>query len=80
MLCHHFGLDPLGVIASGSLLISAAADRSQAIVDRLTEAGIQATKIGKVVPADQGCRIRSSDGTLRPLPEFARDEITRLFE
>jgi len=79
-LCRHFGLDPLGVIASGSLLISAAEDRSQAIVKRLAEAGINATLIGEVVPADQGCRMRSADGTLRPLPEFPRDEITRLFE
>jgi len=29
---------------------------------------------------EQGCRIRSADATLRPLPESARDEITRLFE
>jgi len=79
-LCRHFGLDPLGVIASGSLLMSAAEERSQAIVDRLVEAGIQATVIGQVVPADQGCRMRSADGTTRALPEFPRDEITRLFE
>ena len=80
ILCRHFGLDPLGVIASGSLLISAAEDRSQAIVDRLGEAGIAAARIGEMVPADQGCRIRSAVGTLRPLPEFARDEIARLFQ
>ncbi len=79
-LCDHFGLDQLGVIASGSLLISAAADQSQEIVERLTAAGIDATLIGEVVPADQGCRMRSADGTLRALPEFPRDEITRLFE
>lgn len=79
-LCHHFNLDPLGVIASGSLLISAAADRSQEIVERISAAGIDATLIGEVVPADQGCQMRSNDGTLRPLPEFPRDEITRLFD
>lgn len=79
-LCRHFGLDPLGLIASGSLLISAAADRSHAIVERLVEAEIDAALIGEVVPSDESCRMRSADGTLRPLPEFPRDEITRLFE
>lgn len=79
-LCHHFNLDPLGVIASGSLLISAVADRSQAIMARLAKAGIDATLIGEVVPADKGCQMRSADGTMRPLPEFPRDEITRLFD
>jgi hydrogenase maturation factor len=34
-LCRHFGLDPLGLIASGSLLIAAAPDRVEAIVTRL---------------------------------------------
>jgi len=79
-LCRHFGLDPLGVIASGSLLISAAADRAQAIVERLADAGIDATLIGEVVPTEQGCRLRSRDGTTQRLPEFPRDEIIRLFE
>ncbi len=79
-LCRHFGLDPLGLIASGTLLIAAAADRAGAVVARLESEGITAAEIGRVVPEDEGCRLRSADGSLRPLPEFARDEITRLFE
>jgi len=79
-LCHHFGLDPLGLIGSGSLLIAAAKDRAGAIVERLQSEGIAASEIGEVVPADQGCRVRSADQSLCPLPAFLRDEITRLFE
>jgi len=79
-LCRHFGLDPLGLIASGSLLIAAAKDRASAIVGRLSEESIPATKIGDVVAAGQGCRVRAADRSLRPLPTFSRDEITRLFE
>ena len=80
MLCRHFGLDPLGLIGSGSLLIAADQDRAAAIVSRLTSQGIAAVTIGQIVPADQGCRIRTADGSLGPLPTFARDEITRLFQ
>jgi hydrogenase expression/formation protein HypE len=79
-LCRRFGLDPLGLIASGSLVIAAARDRATAMVDHLKAEGIAAAEIGEVVPAEQGCRLRSADGSLRPLPTFARDEITRLFE
>jgi hydrogenase expression/formation protein HypE len=79
-LCRHFGLDPLGLIGSGSLLIAAARDRRAAIVERLRSEGIAAAEIGEVVSAEQGCQMRSADGSLRPLPTFPRDEITRLFQ
>ena len=79
MLCRHFGLNPLGLIGSGSLLIAADQTSAAAIVGRLTSQGIAAVTIGQIVPADQGCRIRTTDGSLRPLPTFTRDEITRLF-
>jgi hydrogenase maturation factor len=80
MLCRRFGLDPLGLIGSGALLIAAAKDRADGMVGRLRSEGIAAAEIGEVVSADQGCRIRSADGRLRALPTFDRDEITRLFE
>jgi hydrogenase maturation factor len=80
VVCKHFGLEPLGLIASGSLLISAGREQARAITERLGAAGINAEVIGEVVSAEQGCSLRSAEGTLRPLPTFARDEIARLFE
>lgn len=79
-LCRHFGLDPLGLIASGSLLIAAEEQRAAAIVKRLESEGIAAAVIGRVVAAEQGCSLRCADGSLHPLPKFARDEIARLFQ
>lgn len=78
-LCRHFGLDPLGLIGSGSLLIAAAPGRADAIVARLTDTRIAAAVIGEIVPAEQGCAMRFPDGTRQPLPVFERDEIARLF-
>jgi len=80
VVCRHYGLDPLGLIASGALAVIAAEERAPAIVERLQSEGIAAGVIGKVVPADQRCRLRSADGSLRPLPSFARDEIVRVLE
>ncbi len=79
-ICRHFHLDPLGLIASGSLLISADPLQADPIVSRLKEQGVAAAAIGTVVPAGNGCVLRSAAGKERPLPQFARDEITRLFE
>lgn len=77
-LCTYFGLDPLGLIASGALLIAVSpADRPQ-LLTRLAVAGIPATAIGSITPAGSG-RLLRRDGQLIDLPTFARDEVTRLF-
>ena len=78
-LCNHFGLDPLGIIASGALLITADPTYTPAIVDQLEQTGIKASVIGRVQPAENG-RLLVRENNSRPLPTFARDEITRLFE
>ena len=78
-LCTHFGLDPLGVIASGSLLIASEPQATHKIVEALLRAGIGASVIGRVQPPEQGRILSGPDGS-RPLPVFARDEIARLFE
>lgn len=78
-LCRHFGLEPLGVIASGALLIAADPQRSATIVTRLEQAGIRATVIGRAAPPAWGRLLIGPSGP-QPLPIFSRDEITRLFE
>ena len=77
-ICGALRLDPLGLIASGSLLIAAAAGSAGAIVDALEAEHIQATVIGSVQEAP-GVVLRTASGE-RPLPIFARDEIARLFD
>jgi hydrogenase expression/formation protein HypE len=77
-LCAHFGLDPLGTIASGALLIACPATETAPIVGALVGAGIRATILGRVVEQQQGCRLLSPQEE-RLLPSFARDEIARLF-
>lgn len=79
-ICRHFDLDPLGLIASGSLVVVAERGRAAAIVERLESEGIAAAVIGEVVPGDDGCRIRGADGSLVPLASFDRDEIIPVFE
>jgi hydrogenase maturation factor len=70
------GLDPLGMLASGSLLV--AADRADAprLVAAGRAAGIPTTEIGEVVPPDVGF-ILTERGGVRPLPEFEIDEVSR---
>lgn len=78
-LCSAFGLDPLGVIASGSLLLTTPERLVASLIDRLQSASIPCTAIGRVVPPEEGLTL-SRGGARRPLPRFATDEIARLFD
>ena len=79
-LCAHLGLDPWGIIASGSLLLAVESAQADRVVDALRQQSIEATVIGRV--RDRSDRpivlAQSSDGAY-PLVPFERDEITRLF-
>jgi hydrogenase maturation factor len=77
-LCRVFDLDPLGVIASGALLIAVSPDDAQAIQRALVAEGIPAFEIGRVVEQVAGVTLCTAQGR-GPLPRFARDEIARLF-
>ena len=78
-LCSAFDLDPLGVISSGALLIGCTADSAPLIVAALEKEGIRSSRIGTVHAAGFGLRLRR-EGRLMPLPRFAADEITRIFQ
>jgi hydrogenase maturation factor len=78
-LCEALELDPLGLIASGALLLAVASDDADAIRAALGEEEIAAACIGRVVAPERGVVLRSG-GLEHPLPRFERDEIARLFE
>jgi hydrogenase expression/formation protein HypE len=73
-LCARLGLDPLGLIASGALLMAVAPEDAAGIQDALERAGIAVSRIGHVERREQGIVLRSANGE-RPLPRFERDEI-----
>ncbi len=77
-LCNRFGLDPLGLIASGSLLLSLAAEDAVRVEAALEAEGIPAAIIGEVVPLESGVTLIMGDQA-QVLPRFEPDEIARLF-
>ena len=48
-LCAALGLDPLGLIGSGSLLVACSAADAGSLLEALTVAGIEAADIGRSV-------------------------------
>ncbi len=75
-VCRALSLDPLGLLASGALLFSAAPGEAHRALPALHDAGIAAAIIGEAA-AGRGVTLRTASGS-RPLPAFPQDEITRL--
>jgi hydrogenase maturation factor len=71
-----FGLDPLGMLASGALLVAARPDAVPALVAAADDACIPIADIGEVVPEAEGFVLVTADGR-RPLPEWTTDEVSR---
>jgi hydrogenase expression/formation protein HypE len=76
-LCQAAGLEPLGLLASGALLIALPPQDSDRLLAALQEAGITAGRLGTVTPKDAGVIIDRREGGSTALPTFARDEVAR---
>lgn len=74
-VCHALGLNPLGAIASGALLLAVAPGSVEPICRALEGEGIPCAEIGAL---HSGPAV-AVDGEGRPLPRPERDEIARLF-
>lgn len=72
------GIDPLGLIGSGSLLICCRPNRADRLLSELEKAGIMATDIGVVTASGTGIDAVER-GTPVAWPHFDVDEITRMF-
>jgi hydrogenase maturation factor len=72
-ICRHYGIDPLGLIASGALLATVAAPRAAGLLRAWARHGIPARVIGAVAPGRGAHATR--EGRRAPFPWVARDEI-----
>ena len=72
------GIDPLGLIGSGSLLATCRPAESDALLEAIRSRGIPARRIGAVLDRKPGVEATRGDESA-PLPFFEVDEITRLF-
>ncbi len=77
-ICSVLGIDPLGLIASGSLLIVSEAPAADVLVEAIREAGGEATVVGEVVEPGMGVEAVGNEGDSSPWPHFAVDEIARI--
>jgi hydrogenase maturation factor len=72
-ICRHYDIDPLGLIGSGALLVTAPVNRVARLLRAWARRGIDGRIIGSV---ERGRGVRASrEGRQVPFPWLARDEI-----
>ncbi|MFP4613277.1 MAG: HAD-IA family hydrolase [Spirochaetaceae bacterium] len=80
--CGALGIDPLGLIGSGSLLIAAREENASRLVEKLHAANIDAREIGVATAAsdtaDAGVVGKRGDRDVS-FPHFEGDELARLY-
>ena len=75
-ICEGLGLDPMGLLASGALLITLSANEVPKLLSTLDRAGITGWEIGQMLAPEEGLVMIGYQGET-PLPAFARDELAR---
>ncbi len=73
-VCDALGLNPLGLIASGSLLITCNPGTSDLLAAGLRDSGVEAACIGEVLDPGEGVEAAGGSWT-----SFAVDEVARLY-
>lgn len=77
-VCQALGLDPLGLLASGALLLTLPAAHVPTLLQALAQKGITGWEIGQMLEPEEGLLKIGYDGEM-PLPEFSRDELARYY-
>ena len=74
--CQSLGLDPLGLLASGALVMTLAPEQVPSVIAGLERAAIPVTQIGVVTLPEDGFVMITSEGE-REMPDFPIDELAR---
>ena len=77
LICDAFDIDPLGLLASGALLMVVDAEDVDAVIAALSIENIPVAVIGHIVNRELGCSILR-DGKKMPFAPYDRDEIARV--
>ena len=75
-ICQALHLDPLGLLASGALIITLPPENVPRLLSTLEKEGIDAFEIGRITGPEEGVHIIKGH-ELEPLPRFDRDELAR---
>jgi hydrogenase maturation factor len=78
LLSSPFNINPLGLIASGALLISVPGEYVEVVENSIRNEGIEVYRIGEIREREHGLKMEVS-GKIDDLPPFPQDEIVKIY-
>lgn len=79
ILSKEYGINPLGLITSGTLIIVLPREEAEKLIKLYEDNGILARVIGEIKPENYGVKMLSSEGQLLDLEFSEADEIIKIF-
>ncbi len=77
-IADHYGIDPLRLISSGSMIIMASDARKDAIMAAVEAEGVSISCIGRICPAEEGARIKRINGETEEITPPEADELYKV--
>ncbi|MCH8298350.1 MAG: AIR synthase family protein [Chloroflexi bacterium] len=77
-VCQALELDPMGLLASGALIITLPSGDVPSLLSELEKKGIDGWEIGMMLAPEEGLISIGREGEVE-LPQFSRDELARYF-
>ena len=77
-LADYYGIDPLRLISSGSMIIMASDARKDAILAAVKEKGVSICCIGRICPPEEGVRIKRISGEIEEITPPEADELYKV--
>jgi hydrogenase maturation factor len=78
-VCDALGLNPLGLISSGALLVTVSPDESQKLITAFKKHDIMAKIIGTATKEHEEVRIIKNN-VINKIEVFERDELARYYD
>ena len=78
-ICQVLGIDPLGLLGSGTLVATLSSSDVPRALRALDATGVSGWEVGQIMEADEGLWMVDRTGD-NALPEFRRDELARYLE
>lgn len=77
-ICEALGIDPLKLISSGSLLVSAGEEEAEELISELRREGIEASIIGRLTDRRDGMKLLRRNGVEEDVSGPVMDELWRV--
>lgn len=77
-IADHYGINPLRLISSGSMIIMVSDERKDDVIKAVSAVGVDISCIGRICPAEEGVKIKRKTGEIQEITPPEADELYKV--